>query len=64
MNGIALMFPRDPAGPAKETVNCGCTALPFMECWEVVQPGRQPFSEREVAADQVKRDLAGAMSVE
>lgn len=63
VNGVALMFPRDPAGPAKETVNCGCTSLPVMERWEVMQPGRQPFSDREVAADPFKQDLAGSVFV-
>ncbi len=61
VNGVALMFPRDPAGGPRETINCGCTSLPFMESWDVVQPGRQPFSEREIRNDPFKRDLAGAL---
>lgn len=44
-----LMFPRDPAAPASETVNCGCNSLPIMEDWEVRQPGRQPLSKEEIA---------------
>ena len=27
--GASLMFPRDPAGPTAETVNCGCQSLPL-----------------------------------
>lgn len=50
VGGVALRFPRDPSGPAKETVNCGCTSLPFMATWEVTTPGRQPFTPTEIAA--------------
>lgn len=64
VNGVALMFPRDPTGPAKETVNCGCTSLPFMDSWEVMQPGRQSFGDREMAADPFKRDLHVAVHSE
>jgi len=35
-NGTQLMFPRDPKAPAGETINCGCTSLPFMAHWETV----------------------------
>lgn len=52
-----LMFPRDPAAPAAETINCGCTSLPIMEDWEVRQPGRQPLSKEEIARDPGKRLL-------
>ena len=62
VNGVELMFPRDPAGPAKETINCGCTSLPFMETWDVLQPGRQPFTDREIRDDPFRRDLEGALS--
>jgi len=61
INGASLMFPRDPAGPAQETINCGCTTLPFMESWEVAQPGRHPFSDDEVRLNPKKRDLADAL---
>ena len=58
VNGIELMYPRDPKAPASETVNCGCVSLPHMEDWEARQPGRQPFSDEEIIADPRKRDLA------
>jgi hypothetical protein len=61
VKGVALRFPRDPAGPARETINCGCTMLPLMESWDVAQPGRQPFSDQEVRLNPVKRDLADAL---
>jgi hypothetical protein len=56
--GVKLMFPRDPNGPAKEIINCGCTSLPYMASWEVIRPGRQAFSDEEIAASRSKRDLA------
>ena len=35
VGGESLRFPRDPKASAANTVNCGCTSLPFMESWEV-----------------------------
>ncbi|MBR0650370.1 hypothetical protein GXW78_11905 [Roseomonas terrae] len=32
-NGVKLMYPRDPAGPIGEVINCGCVSLPFMSHW-------------------------------
>jgi HK97 family phage portal protein len=29
VNGHAMMYPHDPAGPAEETVQCRCTVAPF-----------------------------------
>lgn len=31
--GEALMYPKDPAGSAKNTIRCGCTSLPYMAEW-------------------------------
>ncbi len=58
VGGLELMYPRDPKAPAKETVNCGCVQLPFMEHWDVRQPDRMPFSDEEVFKNPAKRDLA------
>ena len=58
VGGIELMIPRDPNGPAKETINCGCLSLPYMEHWRVAQPDRQPFSDQEVFLNPRKRDIA------
>ena len=58
VGGVELMFPRDPKGPAKETINCGCTSLPWMDSWSVKQPGEQPFTADELAADPGKRLIA------
>jgi len=59
-NGVAILHPRHPAAPIKEVINCGCESLPFMESWEVQNPGRKPFSPDEIAADPFKRDLQTA----
>ena len=56
--GVPLLFPRDPAGPAAETVNCGCQSLPWMESWEVKHPGRRPFSEEEIARNPIRAEVA------
>jgi hypothetical protein len=59
-NGVRIMYPRDPAAPAAETINCGCESLPYMDSWDVQTPGRRAFSEREIALDKRKGDLAAA----
>ena len=53
----SLLFPRDPAGPAAETVNCGCQSLPWMESWEVQHRGRKAFSEEEIARNPIRAEL-------
>ncbi|GJM12786.1 MAG: hypothetical protein DHS20C12_11890 [Pseudohongiella sp.] len=35
VGGVLMMHPHDPAAPAAEVINCGCTALPYMESWEL-----------------------------
>jgi len=39
---VQLMFPHDPSAPASETINCGCTMLPFKSDWKMQYPGRAP----------------------
>jgi hypothetical protein len=31
--GEALMYPRDPAGSAQNTINCGCESVPYKASW-------------------------------
>jgi hypothetical protein len=31
VGGHSLMFPRDPRGPAEETINCRCVSVPYVE---------------------------------
>ncbi|MDD5348448.1 MAG: hypothetical protein PHT59_07535 [Candidatus Omnitrophica bacterium] len=33
IGGIPMMFPRDPAAPIAETINCGCDHIPYHESW-------------------------------
>jgi len=54
---VSLMFPRDPAAPVGERVNCGCESLPFMDDWEVKNPGRVPFTDDELKKNAFKRAL-------
>lgn len=63
VNGVSLKFPRDPAGPPGETINCGCTTLPYMESWEMSQPGRHPFSDEELRLNPRKRDLGASLQL-
>jgi hypothetical protein len=62
VNGVEMMYPRDPSAPATETINCGCVSLPFMEHWEVRQRGRQPITETERANSRAKRELEDALA--
>lgn len=57
-NGVKIMFPRDPAAPVAEVINCGCESLPYMESWDVKNPGRVPFSDDELRLSATKRALA------
>ena len=45
VGGEALMYPRDPAGSAKNTINCACYSLPYHPDWESAAGG-----EKRVAA--------------
>ncbi len=56
--GVQLMFPRDPAGPIGEIINCGCTALPLMAHWPASTPGARRFTAEEIKGNRTKRALA------
>lgn len=36
VGGEKLMYPKDPAGSAKNTIRCGCTSIPYHPRWETV----------------------------
>lgn len=55
--GEELRFPRDPKGSAKNTINCGCKILPFMQHWEVAEKGPRPFTPEEVARNTLRAEL-------
>lgn len=57
VGGEELQFPRDPKGSAKNTINCGCTSLPYMDHWEVLTPGKKAFTDKEIARNPLRRDL-------
>jgi len=58
--GVRLMFPRDPKGPAAETINCGCVHLPLMRDWSVLHPKERPFTAEELIASPHRRLLEDA----
>lgn len=49
-NGVEIMYPRDPAAGPGETINCGCTALPYMDHWVVAAPGAKPLTDEQIRA--------------
>jgi hypothetical protein len=59
--GVKLAYPRDPEAPARHTINCGCDSLPYMSSWEVRNPDRLPFTDRERAANRFIRNFDGAV---
>lgn len=62
VGGEQLMYPRDPTASAKNTINCGCTSLPYIEDWDSMStPGRSPFSIEEIAANPLRRDINAGM---
>lgn len=48
VGGTAIMFPHDPAAPAKETINCGCVMIPRPRGWATTKPDHKPFTEDEL----------------
>lgn len=55
--GEKLRYPRDPKGSAKNTINCGCKILPFMQHWEVAEKGPRPFTPEEIARNPLRAEL-------
>jgi len=44
----SVMYPRDPKAPARQTINCGCTSLPYSPDWAMLNPGKKPFTATEL----------------
>jgi len=42
VGAVTMMAPHDPAAPAAEIINCGCTVVPWMAAWAgaMATPGR------------------------
>lgn len=58
---VQLMYPRDPAGPPGETINCGCEILPWNDDWN--RRVKAPFSERELSPRELARNPVKAAYV-
>ncbi|MFZ2868715.1 phage minor head protein [Zavarzinia sp.] len=57
VGGIQIMFPRDPAAPIGERINCGCGLLPFMRHWRVENPREKPYTPAELATNTAARQV-------
>ncbi len=62
MGPTRIMYPHDPAAPARETINCGCISLPYMDAWAeagaLANPGKKPFTAEEIALNPLNQELA------
>jgi hypothetical protein len=58
-----LLYPRDPAASAKNTVNCGCLTVPYRAAWvqtePIVLPSPQPATWHAWVDDPVPLDDEG-----
>ncbi len=61
IGGEKMLYPRDPTASAKNTINCGCTMLPFKKSWAVVDPGPRPFTPAEIAQQPSRADVTALM---
>lgn len=59
IGGESIRFPRDPEASPAQTINCGCTAIPHMDRWEMKHPGEKPISEEEIQRDPRKIAVVG-----
>lgn len=44
---VTMMYPHDPKGPARHTINCGCVAVPVVPGWK--RTIKDPIAEQEAA---------------
>lgn len=56
---VRIMYPVEPGAPLKETINCGCVALPWKATWKMRAPGRVPMTDAERARRDAPRPGAG-----
>lgn len=61
VGGETLRYPRDPEGSAKNTINCGCKILPWMDSWQVKDKGPRPFTPEEIARNPIRAELNDAI---
>lgn len=61
-DGVLYMkHPHDPKAPAGEVINCGCIALPKISGWQMMQPGRKPFTDLEQRQNGGKAQIEQAL---
>ncbi|MBF0261086.1 MAG: hypothetical protein HQL97_04480 [Magnetococcales bacterium] len=59
IGGESIRFPRDPEAKPAQTINCGCTAVPHSDRWEMKHPAEKPISEEEIRRDPRKIAVVG-----
>ncbi len=57
-----LDYPRDPKAPAKQTINCGCTMIPYFEDWSMLNPHKEPFTRTELRNEK-KQLMQGSIAL-
>ena len=60
VGGAALAFPGDPSGPAGETINCRCTALPVVSADAPRSIAGKPWFKRGATQTNRVAALLGA----
>jgi hypothetical protein len=55
IGGEKLMYPRDPNGSAKNTINCGCESISHMDHWEVSEDAVTDARQLEPQEKQAER---------
>lgn len=57
VDGVAIMYPHDPAAPASHTINCGCVMIPRPRGWASTKPDHKPFTEDELRRNPKLREI-------
>ena len=55
--GTKMMHPHDPTAPAKEVINCGCTAVPKVDFSQPFPGGYQSTLKPTLQADQTNAEI-------
>lgn len=63
VGGSKIPHPRHPDIPVWERVNCGCESLPYMASWEMLTPGKRPFTDGERAQSAGAKAVADALEL-
>lgn len=49
VGGEKIMYPRAPGVSAKNSINCGCESLPYMDGWDVSYPDKHEQKQKRAA---------------